>query len=488
MNALLREDIPALEPAYGYPLLAETLLGVLQEKRQGAFVLGLHGPWGTGKTTLLKAVEARLKGDAGAILAPFNAWKYQEREALWRALIIQVLEALRAASVGDPKEIDRLERALYTGFTVKETGALKVDWGAAATEAMLLAMRVGTANLVPGTAIDRIGDWLNGLFGREVGKGKDDDVAKSMERVGKVLTRAVTEKQVHQVTSIEQFLEDFRSLVRLAGERRLCVLVDDLDRCLPESALEVFEAIKLFLDAPECLYVVALDREVIRRGLAIRYREAGAGMVDPDEYIEKTITLSFDLPPLGVADAEALLGGCATGVELSTDELARIVELLGTNPRRLKRVGRSLAVLWALARAARRPAEPAPWPLRAADRPLFLKLSLLAYRNSAVFGQMVRDAGLPARLQAAADGFAGTVPEKGEAEALEVLRKATHVEHPVVREAAEDPVFWRILAMEPRFPSPARVAAALRWYGAAPTAAGDEPSGCASEASAGSKS
>lgn len=123
-----------------------------------------------------------------------------------------------------------------------------------------------------------------------------------------------------------------------------------------------------------------------------------------------------------------------------------------------------------MARAAPSPAEPAPWPLRPEDRPLFLKLSLLAYRNSGVFGQMVRDPGLPARLQAVADGFARTVPEKGEAEALEQLRQAIHVEHPVVRQATEDPVFWRILAIEPRFPSPARVAAALRWYGGTPAA------------------
>lgn len=469
MNAFLHEDIPAPEPSYGYPLLAETLLGVLQEKRQGAFVLGIHGPWGTGKTTLLKAMEARLKSDAQAILVPFNAWKYQEREALWRALIIHVLEALRAENLGDKTEIDRLEQALYAGFTVKETGALKVDWGAAATEAMLMAMRVGSANLVPDSALDRIGDWLNGLFGREVGKGKDDDVAKSMERIGKVLSRAVTEKQVHQVTSIEQFLGDFRKLIGVAGERRICVLIDDLDRCLPESALEVFEAIKLFLDAPECVYVVALDREVIRRGLAVRYQGTGAGMVDPDEYIEKTISLSFDLPPLGTVDAKALLSGCAAGVDLTPAELAKIVELLGTNPRRLKRVGRSLSVLWTLARAASPPAEPAPWPLRAADRALFLKLSLLAYRNSGVFGQMVRDPGLPTRLQTAANSFAGTMAEKGEGEALRLLRETIQIEHSVVQQATEDPVFWRILSMEPRFPTDARVAAALRWYGAAPT-------------------
>ncbi len=246
--------------------------------------------------------------------------------------------------------------------------------------------------------------------------------------------------------------------------------MDDLDRCLPESALEVFEAIKLFLDAPECIYVLALDREIIRRGLAIRYREAGTGMVDPDEYIEKTISLSFDLPPLGVADAERLLGACATGINLDPAELAGIVGLLGTNPRRLKRVGRALAVLWALARAAPAPAEPAPWPLRTQDRPLFLKLSLLAYRNSGVFGQMVRDVGLPTRLQEVATAFSKAVPDRGEAAALEQLGNMVHVEHPLVRQAAQDPVFWRILAAEPRFPQTERVAAALRWYGASAAA------------------
>jgi len=466
MNPLLLEDIPAPRPGYGYALLADTLQGILQEKRQGAFVLGLHGPWGAGKSTLLKAIEARLRDKSATIIVPFNAWKFAEREALWRALIIQVLEALREAGIGDMAEIDRLERSLYAGFTVKETGALKVDWGAAATEAMLLAMRVGSANLLPGTALDRIGDWVNGLFGRKEKEGKDDDVAKSMERIGKVLTRAVTEKQVHQVTSIEQFLDDFRALVRLAGERRLYVLVDDLDRCLPESALEVFEAIKLFLDAPECTYIVALDREVIRRGLTLRYREAGSGMVDPDEYIEKTITLSFDLPPLGLADAQALLAGCAVGVDLEPAELTTIVGLLGTNPRRLKRVGRSLALLWALARAAPPPPKPAPWPLYPTDRPLFLKLALLAYRNSGVFGQMVRDTGLSTRLQAAADGFAKISADKGEAEALGELSHTIKVEHTVVRQAGEDPVFWRIVGMEPRFLAPARVTAAMRWFGA----------------------
>jgi predicted KAP-like P-loop ATPase len=118
-------------------------------------------------------------------------------------------------------------------------------------------------------------------------------------------------------------LGEFRKLVsKLAAQRSVCVLIDDLDRCLPEAALEVFEAAKLFLDAPECTYVMALDRDVIRRGLAVRYKGQNAGLVDPDEYIEKTITLSFDVPPLGRNDAIALLKGCLETASFSESEWA----------------------------------------------------------------------------------------------------------------------------------------------------------------------
>jgi hypothetical protein len=466
---MLREDIPAPEPTFGYPLLADTLLSLLREERKGAFVLGLHGPWGAGKTTLMQAIETRIKRDPTNIVVPFNAWKYHDREALWRALIVQVLEVLRSEKLASPEEIDNLQRSLYASFTTRESGQLRVDWTAAATEAILLAMRIGSANLLPGV-LDRVGDWLNRLFNRrpDANDAKPEDAAKSIERVGKILTREITEKQVQQVVSIEMFLRNFKELVsKLDSKRPLYVLVDDLDRCLPEAALQVFEAIKLFMDAPECVYIIALDRDVIRRGLALRYAEAGPGGVDADEYIEKTISLSFDLPPLSISEACGLLRDCAVDVPLETADLERVVDLLGTNPRRLKRIGRSLSLLFAIARAVPEPAAPAPWPARPADRGLFLKLSLLGYRNSGVFGLLVRDAGLPWRLQQAANTFVSRTQEQGEGIALAELQKAMGAEHAIVRQAAADAVFWRILAAPPVFPNtPGRVATALRWYSA----------------------
>ena len=51
--------------------------------------------------------------------------------------------------------------------------------------------------------------------------------------------------------------------------------MDDLDRCLPGKAVEVLEAIKLFVDAENCMFLLGLDQEVIARGMEMKYKDLG---------------------------------------------------------------------------------------------------------------------------------------------------------------------------------------------------------------------
>lgn len=70
----------------------------------------------------------------------------------------------------------------------------------------------------------------------------------------------------------------------------LLFLIDDLDCCLPEKAVQLLESIKLFLDVPGCGFVLALDEEVIERSIAHRYRDYGTKStpITGHEYLEKT--------------------------------------------------------------------------------------------------------------------------------------------------------------------------------------------------------
>ncbi len=96
----------------------------------------------------------------------------------------------------------------------------------------------------------------------------------------------------------------------------LLFLIDDLDRCLPEKAVQVMESVKLFLDARGCAFVLALDEEVVERGIMHRYRDylfqGGGGLqksgdesvenqltqlpITGAEYLEKIIQLPIHLP------------------------------------------------------------------------------------------------------------------------------------------------------------------------------------------------
>jgi hypothetical protein len=223
----------------------------------------------------------------------------------------------------------------------------------------------------------------------------------------------------------------------MGSSKRVYVLVDDLDRCLPDTALEIFEAVKLFLDAAECAYVVAVDRAVIRRGLELRYPRRGETItppvVDPDEYIEKTITLSFDLPMLAEVDGRKLVAESGVSALLSDQQAANVVTVLGTNPRRLKRFSAMLELWLEVAKELETKGQQVAFsPLKRKNRDLFIKVALIGYINSAVITQMLRDSKLAGRLQMAFNA-AGN---KTAFDAQEELAKQVNHELTVIREAS----------------------------------------------------
>jgi hypothetical protein len=463
MGGIDIDDLPAVDPNFSFDTLAGHLAGILERKRAAAFVLGLHGPWGSGKTTLLNGIRQKLSADA--IVVEFNAWKYQDREALWRALILRVLDAL-GQNGGDKGKIGELQRSLYESFSLQERGPFRVNWTAAITESLLTVVSVASLG-VGGTWLRSAADSVAKVFSLESGKEKSKEVSERIERIGKVFERKNTERAVQRVNSIEQFLEKFRNVTSELGRgKRVHVLIDDLDRCLPESALEIFEATKLFLDSPDCSYVVAVDRSVIRRGLELRYprrfETISPPVVDADEYIEKTITLSFDLPLLSDADAQSLIS--KAGLERLAEKRARaIVEVLGTNPRRLKRFSMMLR-LWldlaeALPEAERK--KLAFLPTEDANQDLFLKLALVGYINSGLFNHMQRDSALSKRLQLAFNlAAAKTTPFEAQKELCERVAS----ELPLIREAVLEPALLRAMRLDPNFAGNTAVDVALRWF------------------------
>ncbi len=485
MDLAYREDIPSTSPLFDYELVGRALASVLLQPGEGATVLGVHGPWGAGKTTLLEALHRELEQQVGrekGIFIWFNAWKFQDREALWRALIMHVLARLKEQG-GDKTQIAELEQSLYRAFTVEEKGPWKINWRTLIVELLGIVLSAVKLDFVAKALRGSTG-WFGRLFlkGPDGNNGQDAESKeatastldeKRVEKLASVLERETIQHQVAQVESIEQFLDKFQALMKKLTDShcQVFVFVDDLDRCLPESALQIFESIKLFMDAQGCRYIVALDRDVIRKGLAVRYARAGEAasgqaFIDPDEYIEKTISISYDLPRLSAKDALRLIEDFQLPISMDRQNKDLIVLALGTNPRRVKRFMNSLAVQLYLADLAK-PAGTSTWTLPADPRDfdLFLKLQLIGYRYSGVFSALLSDPPLLHRLQDVSASYQQGLKDGDGISARQTRNRLLSVENSAVwtLQTAED--FWRLMAINPPIPKDPQIASKIQgWF------------------------
>jgi hypothetical protein len=483
MNINYQEDIPNDNPQFDFNLIAKALSKLLQQPSQGAIVLGIHGPWGSGKTTLMQAlrreIEVSLPKD-NAIFIDFNAWKFQDRQAIWRALILHLLEELRNCD-GNKSKIEQLERSLYQAFSFEEKGPWRLNWRTLIVEGIGMFLSVLKLDFIA-KAIKSSTGWFGRIFFRnekdDKGNKKNNKDIIDQERVDKlasVLERTTIKRNILQVQSIEQFLEEFRKLVNEFREkkRQIFVFIDDLDRCLPESALEIFESIKLFLDAPGCSYVVALDREVIRKGLDVKYNRQGEAaqgqlFIDPDEYIEKTISVSFDIPRLSNKDIDKLIDSFKLPIKLNVQHKSLIKIGLGNNPRRIKRFMNTLAVQLYLAEVIKELGRDVYDILTSKEQSImfdfFLKLLLISYRYSSLFALLYEDVGLLERLQKICNSFE-TEKEENYKTARYQRNKAIQEEVAIVQQIKNDETFWKLMAEIPNLGDNFKaVKKLLKWF------------------------
>lgn len=341
-------DQPTDEDALDFTPYVETLADIIQTGNT-PLTIGVFGTWGSGKTSLMKMVRKNLPDDF--TIAWFDAWKYDKEETLWRAFLLSVLTSLKetAQKNGQPtEEFEKMQSLLYREMELEKMGGVTIDLpklgGAVATGLVKLSL-----SFIPG--ISTLTKLIEELQAGAAKSSTDEAVS--------AITRERTKIYIEQVQFLEQFQEQFANLVKThIHPKRLVVFVDDLDRCLPEKAIEVLEAIKLFLDVENCVFVLGLDQEVISRGIEMKYKEFGAKQdgdssqqkftIEGVRYLEKIIQLPFQIPPVEQTDMDDFVHGLSH--DWPHEECPKVFALgLGDNPRQIKRTVNTFLMLWKLA-------------------------------------------------------------------------------------------------------------------------------------------
>jgi len=272
----------------------------------------------------MRAIERELN-DPASIPVQFNAWRYEKEEHLIVPLLDCVREGLLLWSKTQPVPlqtkvlgvagtIGKAIRSVLAGLSVK-AGPPGVEFSFEANKTLSALSEANTqdeAAKVPGSfyhaTFAALSNAFNTFLGSETG-------------------------------------------------RRVVVFIDDLDRCLPEAALDVLEAMKLFFDLPGFVFIVGLDQQVIERSIDLKYRATLDGtsggiekrfQIRGADYIKKIFQVPYAVAPVALRQLDEFLNAVYIEAELPDSQVNEFKSVVGRhlrytiaeasiNPRELKR-------------------------------------------------------------------------------------------------------------------------------------------------------
>lgn len=330
----LHSDYPSLTDTLDRDVLVRQFAEVA-EKGDAPLVLGLHGDWGTGKTSILHQVEFSLSGKCSAqpdeaiektnIKPPdndtrgcvktvwFEAWRYQNEPVPVVALLHEM----------------RTQLSLY----FKATEAAKKGIAVAVRGALLsledLTKKIG----FQASKVEQAGrDWEQAHF-------------------ASVLPSNAIREQLE--AAIDQLLS---ATAEAEGERRrVVVFVDDLDRCEPEAAFRLLEGLKLYLTLNNCVFILGMNQQIVEDAIAkqMQVKDEAERKQRAGAYLEKICQNIWRMPPVANPKQYLLSLLPQTVYRQWIDAALADVPCLPPNPRRLKGLANLLIRLESLLRRPR---------------------------------------------------------------------------------------------------------------------------------------
>jgi|GEM_PF-6432631 len=240
---MINSDIPVKEvqnDLFGYALLAEKIAsGIRNYQDKEGVVIGIYGPWGSGKTSMLNLVRHYLEQQDAEHASPplvisFNPWLFSHRDDL----IVRFFQQLE-------QEFKKHERDGKFSAKIKQ-----IDWRYFAQYSLKL---IPTPDPMSQVALSMVSDAI----------GVSNPTLEDLKN-----------KIIQHLAEL-----DFR----------IVVMIDDVDRLEPDEIRQIFQLVKLVANFPNIIYIIALD-----------YKQTVSSMLaqinNPQQYLEKIIQVPFNMP------------------------------------------------------------------------------------------------------------------------------------------------------------------------------------------------
>lgn len=275
----------------GRALLARSFANEVEsmDRSEGA-VVGVLGPWGSGKTSFMNLVRRELEHDAAVVL-DFNPWMFSGAEQLVESFFIELAAQLR----------------LRTGLSDVADGL--TDYGEAFSGLGWLPL---------------VGVWIERVRG----------TAKLLAKLLQRRREGAGERRKRLADRLSQL------------EHPIIVVLDDIDRLTTPEIRDVFKLVRLTASFPNLVYVLAFDRVRVEQAL-------GEHGISGRDYLEKILQVVLDLPAIPrrlldkqmIAEINRIVSDIQTAGPVQADAwpdiYAEVIRPLIRNMRDVRRYGLS---------------------------------------------------------------------------------------------------------------------------------------------------
>lgn len=226
-------------------------------------IIWLHTDWGGWKTTLIEDLKIELwvknnKNKTSYFFQSINAWEFnkENKENLWKSIVSFFYLRIVKDNVSfveknwlKEKGIELINLLLKIWFSIKWIEMKPLKW-------------FDVKNLFKNKYKEKLNELKDNISLFYSMKGKIKEILKKEN---------VFKKHV--------------------------LVIDDLDRCSPKEVVNLLDSLKIFMDLPNVIVIVAVDRRHIEKWIYEVYNKNNweQYLVSPDEYLEKIIHLPIDL-------------------------------------------------------------------------------------------------------------------------------------------------------------------------------------------------
>jgi hypothetical protein len=258
---------------------------IMHTPDRGSLRIGVYGGWGEGKTSILRLIANDLeKNDHVCIW--ITPWVFSNREEILEYLIREITRKLKI----DTNSSDFASKGAELIKKLREASGSDIKF-----------------------------KLVDSLIGPALEKYSSNKASEQAQLI---------------IATIEAELKN----------RKLIILVDDLDRVRPELVPDLLLTLREALDYPNYFYIMALAPEVLEQGL----KDVHRGWGEPRQFLEKIIELPKYVPAPTPQErneyAKALIHSFET--KISKKAIEDIAPFLNTNPRKLKLYLRYIASLY----------------------------------------------------------------------------------------------------------------------------------------------